>query len=408
MSGKSHLKHTVFCLASYFKGNEFLQECRNLGHRVFLLTREKMLEKEWDFESLDGVIPVADDGEVRSFLKAAADAARFNKPTRIIALEEGDVITAGRLREHFCLDGMSGAQARLFRDKLSMRHKAANSGIRQARFVSALNYQEVGEFMERVHAPWVLKPRADASAMGIRKFDDSEQVWREIDRLNENEDFRERADAYLLEEFIEGDVYHVDSLANGGKIAIAGANRYGTIPLEIATIGGVSTSYTIEYDSEERRALLEANRKLLAAFNFAEGVTHAEFIKSRRSGEFYFLEIGARVGGAYTAEAFEAASGLNIWREWARIETSPENEPYYPTPKRFDYGGIVVSLAKQQYPDTSAYTDAEIFYRARREHHVGLVLRASTINRVKDLLDEYARRFEKDFMAIAPQQDRPE
>lgn len=405
---KNPVKHTVFCLASYFKGNDFLRECKNLGHRVFLLTRKKMLEKDWAWESLDGVIPVADDGEIKSYLHAAADAARMNKPTHIIALEEGDVITAGRLREHFWLDGMFSSQARLFRDKLSMRFKGKQGGISQAAFTHTLNYQEVGEFMESTQPPWVLKPRADASAIGIKKLDEPEQVWRAIDALNENQVLSESADAYLLEEFIEGEVYHVDALVTGGKIAVAGANRYGVVPLEIAVHGGVSTSYTIGYDSAERQKLLKANEKVLKVFGFEKGVTHAEFIKSRKDGEFYFLEIGARVGGAYTAEAFEAASGLNIWREWAKIEMSADDEPYIPEAKRFDYGGIAVSLAKQEFPDTSAYTDAEIFYRAKREHHVGLVVHSEKIERVQELLDQYTRRFSEDFLAIAPQPDRPD
>lgn len=401
-------QHTVFCLASYFKGNDFLRECKALGHRVFLLTREKMLEKDWAWDALDGVIPIADDGEIKSYLRGAVESARQNKPSRIIALEEGDVITAGRLREHFGLKGMFSSQSRLFRDKLSMRFKALESEIKQAQFTHALNYQEVGEFMERVKPPWVLKPRADASAIGIKKLTESEQVWRAIDSLNENKNLSESADAFLLEEFIEGDVYHVDSLISGGKVAVACANRYGFAPLEIAIYGGVSTSYTIDYNSAERKKLLEANEKVLKSFGFQKGVTHAEFIKSRKNGEFYFLEIGARVGGAYTAEAFEAASGLNIWHEWAKIEMSDDEEPYFPTQTRFEYGGIIVSLAKQEFPDTSAYTEPEICFRAKKEHHVGLILHSPNLKRVQELLENYTNRFKIDFMATAPQPERPD
>lgn len=408
MSQKNSQPNMVFCLASYFKGNDFLRECKDLGHRVFLFSREKTLEKEWAWESLDGVIPVDNDGEIRSYLNAVANEARMNKPTHIIALEEGDVITAGRLREHFGLDGMQSSQARLFRDKLSMRFKGKPFGIRQAEFTHALNYQEVGEFMERIPPPWVLKPRADASAIGIKKLTDSEQVWRAIDKLNENKKLSEQADAFVLEQFIEGEVYHIDSLINEGKVTVAGANRYGNTPLKIAVHGGVSTSYTIDYNSAERKKLLKANEKVLKAFGFQKGVTHAEFIKNRKDGEFYFLEIGARVGGAYTAEAFEAATGLNIWREWAKIEMATDENPYFPKAKRFDYGGIAVSLAKQEFPDTSAYNDLEIFYRAKKEHHVGLVLHSTKLKRVQELLQDYTSRFSQDFLAIAPQPDRPD
>lgn len=401
-------QQTVYCLASYFKGNDFLRECKALGHRVYLLTRSKIVNREWAREALDGIIPVNDEGDISSFLHAAIETARMVKPTRIVALEEGDVITAGRLREYFCIPGLHSSRARLFRDKLAMRATGERQGIRQARFVNTLNYQEIGEFMARVPAPWVLKPRADASAIGIKKFEDSEQVWRAVDRLNSDADLRQRADAYLLEEFIDGEVYHVDSLVSAGKVAVACANRYGAAPLKIAVGGGVSSSFTIDYKSDERKELLKANRKVLEAFGLQQGATHAEFIKSNADGEFYFLEVGARVGGAYTAEAFEAASGLNVWAEWAKIETAPDNDPYVPKVKRKEFGGIVVSLARQKSPDTSAYTDSEIMFRPEREYHAGLVLRSADQSRLRSLLDQYTTRFERDFMSFAPQPDRPD
>ena len=52
------------------------------------------------------------------------------------------------------------------------------------------------------------------------------------------------------------------------------------------------------------------------------GVTHAEYIRAHADGRFYFLEIAARVGGAFIADLVEAATGVNLWREWARIEVS--------------------------------------------------------------------------------------
>jgi len=401
-------KHTVYCLASYFKGNDFLRECKDLGHRVFLVTREKMHSADWAWDSLDGVVYVPDEASIEDYVRAVTESARMSKPTRVVALEEGDVITAGRIREYLFIPGMFSSRARLFRDKLAMRVTGELNGIRQARFVHTVNYQEVGEFMERVPAPWVLKPRADASAIGIKKFSETEPVWREIDRLNANDESRERSDSYLLEEFIAGDVYHVDSLVSNGKIAVTCANRYGRAPLEIAVGGGVSNSFTIDYDSAERKKLLKANRSVIKSFGLMNGATHAEFIKSAADGEFHFLEIGKRVGGAYTAEAFEAASGLNIWREWARIETATEGEPYVPELVRKEFGGIVVSLARQQWPDTSEYADPEVFCRPRREYHVGLVLRSPDQQRLRTLLDDYTRRFAVDFMSFAPQPERPD
>jgi hypothetical protein len=137
------------------------------------------------------------------------------------------------------------------------------------------------------------------------------------------------------------------------------------------------------------------------------GATHAEFIKSTDDGKFYFLEIAARVGGAYIADVLEAASGVNIWREWARMEIDSSSVKKI-TPKRKEYAGIILSLAKQEQPDTSAYVDDEIVYRVKKRYHAGLIVRAKSLERVNELLDDYSRRFVDDFIAVMAPPERPE
>ena len=75
---------------------------------------------------------------------------------------------------------------------------------------------------------------------------------------------------------------------------------------------------------------------------------------------------------------------------------------------RKDYAGIILSLAKQEYPDTSAYDDPEIFYRVKKRHHAGLIVSSPSLERVTELLDDYGRRFAEDFIAVLPPLERPE
>ncbi len=137
------------------------------------------------------------------------------------------------------------------------------------------------------------------------------------------------------------------------------------------------------------------------------GVTHAEFIKSEADGKFYFLEIASRVGGAYIAEVLEAAAGVNLWREWARLEIGTEVGTKATRPRK-DYAGIVLSLARQEYPDTRGYDDPEIVYRVKKKHHVGLIVSSPKLERVTDLLDQYAQRFGDNFIAVVPPLQRAE
>jgi len=357
------------------------------------------------------------------------------------------------IREHFCLPGMSSSTAKTFRDKYRMAEAAKAAGVVLPEFVPLINPDDVRDFMERVPPPWIIKPRSDVSAIGIRKVNDAAEVWRIIGEMNERENLRERASYYLLAQFIPGEVFHVDSIVRNGRVVFAGANRYGRPPLEVAHGGGAYVSRTVAHRSENEKNLFAINRKLVTALKLDRGAAHAEFIKSDAGGKFHFLEIAARVGGAYIADVLEAASGLNLWREWAKVEVAdaaakvqkpdsgqkPHREEVLSTrrqeqtagagekpdrqgglssdqkpdrqgglgsnklkPLRNEYAGIVLSLSKQEYPDTSSYDDPEIVYRVKKRHHAGLIVRSPKLERVEELVTQYAGRFADDFVAVVP------
>jgi biotin carboxylase len=397
----------VVCVASYFKGADFLRECREQGARVYLITRERTARELWPQEVHDRMLLLPDDAGAELVIHAAAHLSREQKIHVLVALEEFDVVTAALAREHLRLNGMDSSRARLFRDKLAMRARAREAGMRVPDFVPLFNYQDVGEYMERVEPPWVVKPRSDVSSSGIKKCEAAEEVWRTIEALDAREALQDRSSYYLLEKFVPGEVFHVDSVVEDGRVIFHGASRYGRPPMSVAHEGGVFTTHTLEYDSAEHSELTRLNAELLAALGMERGAAHAEFIRGASDGEFYFLEVAARVGGAYIAETLEAARGHNLWREWARVEVAhARGESIGAVEARREYGGIALSLARQEHPDTSAYDDTEIVFRVDKPHHVGLVVRSPDLARVRELLDSYAERFAHDFSAYAPPPDR--
>ena len=407
MTDNSPQPLNIICLATYFKGVDFIRECKTHGNRVILVTKEKMLNEDWPRESLDELIALPNDADLDMFIHLLSLLARQMRIDRVVALEEFDVITAAQLREHFCLAGMPTATARLFRDKGVMAAKAQAAGLIVPDFVPLLNYDELRSFMARVSPPWIVKPRSDVSAIGIRKVTSQNDVWQVLDTLDQRDRLRERAAHHLLARFVAGNVFHVDSIVSDGRVVFAGANQYGRPPMEVAHKGGAYISHTVARSSDDEKTLFEANRKLVKALGLKHGASHAEFIKSDADGKFYFLEIAARVGGAYIAEVLEAATGINLWREWAKLELA-NNPVRRISPIRKEYAGIVLSLARQEFPDTSGYDDAEIVYRVKKKHHVGLIVRSPKLERVTQLLNDYAVRFSDDFAAVLPPLERAE
>jgi biotin carboxylase len=398
----------VVCLATYFKGVDFIRECKSRGCHVILVTKEKMLAEDWPRESLDDLIALPNDAGPELFIHLVSLLARQTQIDRIVALEEFDVLTGAQIREHFLLCGMGSATARLFRDKLAMGAKAKEAGINVPDFVPLMNHNEVRDFVDKVPPPWLIKPRSDVSAIGIKKGLEPGDVWRAIDELDQRERLRERSPYHFLSRFITGDVYHVDSLVSNGRVIFSGANKYGRPPMDVAHKGGAYISHTLPRGTDDERKLFQINRKLLKTLGLETGASHAEFIRSTADGEFYFLEVAARVGGAYIADVLEAASGVNLWREWAKLELADKPSSRKLAPPRHEYAGIVLSLAKQEYPDTSGYDDPEVVYRVKKKHHVGLIVRSPKLERVQELLTQYATRFAEDFEAVMPPLERAE
>jgi biotin carboxylase len=394
---------TILCLAGWEKGHEFLRECKRQGCTVVLLTSESLKDKaNWPLESIDEVFYMPDQNHEWNrddTIKAVSYLARTRVLDRVVALDDFDVEMAASLREHLRIPGMGETTVRHFRDKLAMRMKAGEIGIAVPDFVQVLNYDAVRRFLESVPAPWVLKPRSMAGAIGIKKIQSVEEFWPAVEALGDMQSF------YLLEQFVPGDIFHVDCVVSDREIRFAIASGYGRPPMEVSHGGGIFTTRILERESEDAARLLEANRGVMAGLGMVRGVSHTEFIKAHADGRIYFLETSARVGGAHIVELVEAASGLNLWAEWAKVETGGTD--YKAPAAREDYAGLLISLARQEMPDTSGYNDAEIVWRLSQRHHAGLIVRSRSEARVRELLREYERRFTEDFYAYEPPRDKP-
>ena len=391
----------ILCVSSYEKGQEFLRTCKAFGWRVYLLTVEKLRHADWPREAVDEFFFMPEELPLPQLLNAVSYAARTRKIDRIVALDEFDMENVSAIREHLRIPGMGLTTVRYFRDKLAMRTRAREVGIAVPGFVHVLNHDELREFMAAVPGPWLLKPRSQASGIGMKKISQPDELWPWLERLGDQQSY------FLLEQFVPGSVFHVDSVVSEGRVVFAEAHAYGAPPLDVSHQGGVFTSRTLERGSEDAKALRAINRELIEALGLLRGVTHAEFLKARGDGRFYFIEIAARVGGAYIADVVEHATGVSLWREWAKLEMGAGKELYVLESVREDYAGVIVSLAKQEQPDTSAYNDPEIVYRVKKYHHAGLLVKSQNAARVKELLDGYASRFVNDFVASQPVPDKP-
>lgn len=392
----------ILCISSYEKGQDFLRQCAELGVKPTLLTVEKLRDADWPREALEELVTKPEGLSREQTLNTVSWMARGRRYDRIAALDEFDQETAAQIREHMRLPGMNISTAAFYRDKLAMRTSARAGGFLVPPFCGIFNYDDLRAFMASVPAPWLLKPRAEASALGIRKIHEPEQLWRTLDELGDEQS------RFLLEQFVPGDIFHVDSVLSECKVVFSAVHQYGRPPMQVMHEGGVFTTRTVDRASTDWNALTEVNTKLAPALGMVRGVTHGEYIKAHADGRYYFLEIAARVGGAFIVELVETATGVNLWREWAKLEVADIRGERYLCPEpRTDYAGSVLCLAKTAEPDTSAFDAPEIVVRMKKHHHAGLIVRSERADRVKELLERYSKEFAERFLAQMPAPDKP-
>jgi hypothetical protein len=387
----------ILCVSSYFKGNQFLEQCKASGWKVLLLTIESLLKKPWAREYCDEVFALNSFQDRRHVVNSVSFLAKTHDFARIAPLDDFDVELVAHLREHMRIPGMGETTARYFRDKLAMRARCKDRGIAVPEFVHVLNDERIGEYLRTVPPPWLLKPRSEASSVGIKKLKTADDVWSTIGSLGDD---RSR---YLIERMVPGDVFHVDSIVSERKVVFAEVHQYRKPLLEVVQGGGIFATRTVPRGSEIETRMLETHARVVEHLGMVRGVTHTEYIRGAADDVIYFLETGARVGGVHISDLVEASTGINLWKEWAKIEMGQGEAPYVLPERRKDYGGLIVSLAKQEAPDTAGYTEGEIVWRMKgNPHHVGLVVRSDRHERVEELLGDYERRFAQDFCAAMP------
>jgi biotin carboxylase len=395
-------KPTILCISTYEKGQPFLKEAARLGCDVVLLTVDKHEHGDWPRESLSRLITMPQNLTPAQVLNTVSYLAREQKIDRIVALDEFDLEVAALLREHMRLPGMGESLTRHFRDKLAMRVRARQGGVPVPEFTSVFHYDDLRSFLTSVPGPWLLKPRTNASAIGIRRIDEPGQLWPILDELGDLQSH------YLLERFVPGEIFHVEGITWNGQTVFGSPYKYGKPPMQTMHQGGVFSTRALNRDSSDARQLDAIHRQLIAALGLVYGVTHSEFIRSEADGSFYFLETAARVGGAHIADVVELATGLNPWVEWARLEVAAAfGMEYLLPPVEPLSAGSVICLARQEQPDTSSFDAPEVVRRLNRHHHAGLLLRADSAERIEALVQQYSERFLEEFCAVEPPPDKP-
>jgi biotin carboxylase len=392
---------TVLLLTNFFKGHRLLESFKALGCRTLLVGTARVRHDAWACEHVDEKFFVHDFQEEPALLNAITYLARDREIDLVVPLEEYAVETASKVRAHLGLPGPDEGITRRARDKLAMRLTARAAGIPVPEFSAFVNRAAVASFLERVPGPWMVKPRMEGGSVQIRKLRHADEVWQCFEELGDRRSY------HLIESFVPGQVYHVDSVVHAGKVLMALPGQYGAPPFDVWHGGGVFSSRTVAGDHPLFATLLDLNEKVISAVGVQQGVNHVEFLGL--GDRAYFLEIGARVAGSNLDRLTTAATGIDLFLESARLDLDWLQGGRYALPKTFrKEAGIVLCLSRDKSPcDTFCCDYPEVVWTLSKDHHAGCVVASPSSDRIEELVGAIRGNLERDHLAVMPATDTP-
>ncbi|MEZ4891934.1 MAG: hypothetical protein R2778_02835 [Saprospiraceae bacterium] len=216
---------SFLCIASYFKGNDFLRSLKACGATVYLVTSQKHSDKAWAKEALDDIFYIQQDEENEwNMEEAATGLAWLMRSKRIDRIVATPNRRCGRraLREDFRIPGMGQTRPGIFVINWPCALKQGMPASVPG-FSSLFNDDMVNKFIQEFPGPWIISRRT--SPHRYEKVYSGEELWEHVHTLGD------KRHHFLVEQFKPGDVFHVDSLTVDGEFSAVMSCIFGLRPL---------------------------------------------------------------------------------------------------------------------------------------------------------------------------------
>lgn len=263
-------------------------------------------------------------------------ATELGPPVAVVGLSEESVLPAARLREYLALPGMSPRTALLLRDKVRMKEAVRAAGVDVPRFWPVgpdTTAEDAARLASLTPDGIVLKPRSQAAAMGVSIFRDPAAFIAHVRDEGVGAD-------HEAEEFLAGDLCHVDGLIRAGRMLFLSAATYLAPPYDVVTEGGHPLGSVSVDDPALLAAMEDLATTVLAAVGLDDGVFHLELFV-RPDGRLTFLEVAGRPGGGGIAEHIHRVHGIDLAEEALRVCLG--ERPRYDGPRTILDGDIPAS-----------------------------------------------------------------
>lgn len=189
-------------------------------------------------------------------------------------------------------------------DKIEMKDRLLNSEIGTAKYFPLCSLDDLKNIPKDFKFPLIVKPAQSSAARGVklvRNFNELSSQILESQKISEN-------GFALVEEYLEGDQYSVETVSVDGKHSIIGITKefFTSAPYFMET----QHLFPADLSTEIENKIHDITIRVLDVFSVDVGSCHIE-LRISENGDIFIIEIATRLGG-WRSELANRALGLNI------------------------------------------------------------------------------------------------
>jgi cysteine synthase A len=293
------------------------EELRSSGE-FFILFVTRAAVPDAVRRQVDDVL-VTETNDTAATVEALRRYARRRRIDGAITLLEWYVPVTESVREDLGLPGNGRQVALACRDKNVMRQRLHAHGVAVPRFSTVAGPADLLPAVDAVGGfPCVLKPVDGTGSTNVVLVESAAELRAGFERITgtaTNSRGQRLARRGLVEQFVDGPEYAVDTLSAGGRHAVVTINEYTMSPLPYLTETGFFTPPALS--ASDVAVAGELAKRAADAVGITGGPAHCE-VKWGAAGPVV-IEIAARYAGAHIPELIRHATGVRHYLEGARI-----------------------------------------------------------------------------------------
>lgn len=271
---------------------------------LFYIVDEKVIDS---YNQIPNVISFPDYITTLMTELEAHKIVREKNINKIISRGEKDVLRASKIRDIFELEGMTFSESLYFRDKRLMKNKAETASIPIADYKVCFDALDIYEFSEIYKFPIIIKPILESGSTGVKLLKSKQNFYEELKAYNTS-NF-----PLLAENYIEGKLYHIDTLVLHDEYIFSSVSEYTEAPLHFTKVPFRGSFTILSGELKERLEIF--TKEVIAAFPKVEHAAYHTEIFVTKLNDLILCEIACRMPGARIVSQIELAYGINIDRE---------------------------------------------------------------------------------------------